>query len=59
MFWALLAKRLNGFCRANEYLSGHIQQGFLSGIVGCVEHTAMLMMVLRVVKRTNHIIIIS
>ena len=59
MVWALLSKRLIDFCRANGYLPGHIQKGFLPGIAGCIEHTAMLMAALRDAKRTNRTLIIS
>ena len=59
MFWALLSKRLTDFCRANGYLPGHIQKGFLPGIAGCIEHTAMLMAALRDAKPSNRTIIVS
>ncbi len=59
MFWAILSHRLIQFCRANNYLPGNIQKGFLPGLAGCLEHTSMLMAALRDAKRSNRTIIIT
>ena len=59
IFLYILSRRLIEFCRCNGYLPGKIQKGFLPGIAGCIELSAVLYAALLDAKKHKHTIIIT
>ena len=59
VLWGILARRLIAFCRANGYLPGLLQKGFIPGLAGCIEHTATLYAALRDARLHKHTIVVT
>ena len=41
LFWTVFHSRLSKFMIENKYIQVKMQKGFLEGVAGCIEHTAM------------------
>ena len=59
VFWAEYNRRHETYMRANHYVNVAVQKGFMSGMPGCLEHTAKLGEVLRVAKEQRRPICVA
>jgi len=59
IFFSLLNSRLERYMLTNGYINLSVQKAFLSGMPGCVEHTAKLDEALRIAKSTRRPICVS
>ena len=59
IFFSVLSDRLQFFMIKNCYISQEIQKGFLSGVVGCIEHTFALLEALRDAKNSHRQIVLT
>ena len=53
IFFSILARRLTSFLHANEYLDTSIQKAGVADMPGCVEHTGVLMQIIREAKENR------
>ena len=42
IFWSIISKRMNTYLLDNHYIDTSVQKGGISGISGCLEHTAVI-----------------
>ncbi len=59
IFFSEVNRRIERFMVDNGYLNRAIQKGFVSGVPGCLEHTAKLSEAFRVAKETKRPICVS